>query len=298
MKRVGRWLAALFRWILVATVAVLVLVGIALAVVETGWGKNRLRELIVREGNQYLTATLEIGRLQGSLLRGIQLSDVRLSRDGDTIIQIDDVSVEYSIRELIDRGTSVRRIRLARPRVVVAREPDGRWNLGALIKRDTQQEERRGPGRPLHLMSIEVTDGHVVVREPLKFGAARPPTEYEDLDLALSFDYVPVDWQLVFSHASWKGHAPELTVGSLTGTVANGSGGWRFTDLVVDTPKGHLTVTGEVDRSQTPSVLRFNAEAERFAFQEWAPILPVISRIGVTAGFKATLEGPPTNSRP
>src|SRR5688572_27958228 len=145
MKRMGRWLATLFRWILVATVVVLLLVGIALAVVETGWGKNRLRELIVREANQYLTATLEIGRIQGSLIRGIQLSEVRVSRRGDTITQIDDVSVEYTIRELVDRGTSVRRIRLARPRVVVAREADGRWNLGALIRQETRREERRGP---------------------------------------------------------------------------------------------------------------------------------------------------------
>ena len=34
-----------------------------------------------------------------------------------------------------------------------------------------------------HLESIEVTDGHVEVRDPLKFGAATLPSQYDDLDL-------------------------------------------------------------------------------------------------------------------
>ena len=38
------------------------------------------------QANQYLTATLAIGRLEGSLVRGIQLGDVRLSREGRTLI--------------------------------------------------------------------------------------------------------------------------------------------------------------------------------------------------------------------
>ena len=42
------------------TVALLVLVGVALAVLETAWAKNQIRALIVRQANEYLTATLAI----------------------------------------------------------------------------------------------------------------------------------------------------------------------------------------------------------------------------------------------
>src|SRR5262245_2931161 len=70
----------------------------------------------------YTTLFRSIGRLQGSLVRGIELSDVTLTRDGRTIISIDDVAVSYSIRELIDRGTSIRQIRVVRPRVIAEKE--------------------------------------------------------------------------------------------------------------------------------------------------------------------------------
>ena len=58
-----------------------------MAAAETGWAKNQIRSLIVRQANQYLTATLNIGRLEGSLFRGLQLGDITLDRDGHTIIK-------------------------------------------------------------------------------------------------------------------------------------------------------------------------------------------------------------------
>src|SRR5437763_10163246 len=97
-------------------VLVLILIGIGLGLVETGWAKNQIRALIVRQANQYLTARLDIGRLEGSLLRGIQLGDIRLSRGDETLISIDDVSLSYSIRELLQPGLVIKRISVARPR--------------------------------------------------------------------------------------------------------------------------------------------------------------------------------------
>src|SRR5436190_1872559 len=84
-------------------------------ILESSWAKNRIRGIIVRQANQYLTATLEIGRLEGTFFRGIQLGDIRLSRNGRELIAIDDVSLNYSLRELFQPGVVIRKIRLARP---------------------------------------------------------------------------------------------------------------------------------------------------------------------------------------
>src|SRR5262245_59807781 len=97
------------------TLSVLIIIGIALAVLETGWAKNQIRRFIVRQANDYLTATLEIGRLRGSLLSGLELGDIRLSRDGKTLIAIDDVALSYSLRDLFQRGVVIKEIRLVRP---------------------------------------------------------------------------------------------------------------------------------------------------------------------------------------
>src|SRR5947207_13971444 len=114
-RRVRRLGVVLGKTIVYVTAAILILLGAGLAVLETGWGKNRIRELIVRQANEYLTATLEIGRLEGSFFRGIKLGDIRLSRDGRELIAIDDVSLSYSLRELLQEGVVIKSIRPARP---------------------------------------------------------------------------------------------------------------------------------------------------------------------------------------
>ena len=124
---------------------ILLVVGLVFFAFETGWGKNLLRALIIRQANQYLTATLEIDRLQGSLIRGLELTGVRLSLDGRLLVAIDGVSLSYSIRELIDQGTVIRRILITRPRVSAGRLPDGRWDLSALVRREARDRQRTGP---------------------------------------------------------------------------------------------------------------------------------------------------------
>jgi hypothetical protein len=232
-RRVRRLGVVLGKTIVYATAAILILVGAAIAVLETGWAKNRIRHLIVRQANEYLTATLEIGRLEGSLLRGIQLGDIRLSRDGRTLVAIDDVSLSYSIRELIQRGTVIRRIRLTRPRVVMSRTADGRWDLTTLVRREAREQKATGPGRPIEIESIEVQDGAVTLNAPLDFGAAHAPTRYESLDFKGAFAYRPVHWRLTFEKVSWRGHDPDLTMNHLAGALESGARAFVFHDLAV-----------------------------------------------------------------
>ncbi|HXI27087.1 MAG TPA: AsmA family protein, partial [Vicinamibacterales bacterium] len=290
-----RHVSTRFAKILVGLVVViLILVGLGIAAVETGWAKNRIRDLIVRQANNYLTATLTIGRLEGSLFRGLQLGDITLARGGRTLIHIDEVALSYSIRELIDRGTVIRRVRLVRPRVEGARLPDGRWDLGALVKRESREEERTGPGRPIAVQSIEVVDGHVHLHDPLDFGAAHVPTDFQNLNALFSFTYVPVRWTLDFTRVSWIGREPELSVNPLSGRFGRGPTGWFFETFSVQTARSQFTLDGTIKpiREGVPTVLDLRVRAARFAFQEWSGVLRGLKNIAVESSFDTSLKGP------
>jgi len=292
----GRWRrigSGLARGLLLVALVVLLLLVAAVVLLQTAWSRDQIRALIVSQANRYLTATLSIGGLSGSLLRGIELDDVRLSRGDSTLVAIDRVTVSYSVRELVSNGTMIRRLTLDRPRIVVAREPDGRWNLAALVRRDTQRNRRTGPGRPIAINAIEITDGSVSLLDPLAFGAAHVPTRFEHLNTDLSFAYKPVTWTLDFSRASFVGTEPDLTVSTLSGVVSNGDAGWLFDKLHVVTPRSEFTLDGRIDRRQTPTSLALNVSAPRFAFQEWSGVLRGLSNIAVESAFDARLAGPP-----
>ena len=262
------------------------------AVVETGWAKNLLRGLIVRQANEYLTATLSIGRLEGSLFRGLQLGDISLGREGHTLIRIDEVALTYSIQELIRKGVVIRSVRLTRPYLVGARSADGGWDLAALVKRDSRQDNRTGPNRPISIESIDVIDGRISLQDPLDFGAVHAPTDYQALNASFSFAYVPVRWRLNFTRLSWVGHKPDLVVSPLTGTLGRGPGGWFFERFTVNTPRSAFTLDGEVDNSTSPTQIDLHVRASRFAFQEWAGVIRGLKNIAVDASFETSLKGP------
>ncbi|HEX3645185.1 MAG TPA: translocation/assembly module TamB domain-containing protein [Vicinamibacterales bacterium] len=272
--------------------AALVIALLALALVETGWAKNLIRDLIVRQANEYLTATLSIGRLEGSLLRGLQLGEISLGRGGHTLIRIDEVALTYSIRELFQHGVVIRSVRLTRPEVVGAKMPDGRWDLGALVKRESREQNRTGPNRPIEIQTIEVIDGRISLQDPLDFGPAHVPTDFQRLNARFSFVYVPVRWTLNFSNVSWVGHVPDLSVSPLTGRFGRGPHGWFFEGFTVQTARSAYTLDGTINTELNPTVLDLRVRAPRFAFQEWAGVIRGLKNIAVDASFDTSLKGP------
>lgn len=289
LRRAAHRLARIVVYVLAA---ILIVIGVGLSVLETGWAKNRLRQLIVGQANDYLTATLSIGSLSGSILRGLELGQVQLAKDGRTLISIDEIALSYSIRELIDAGTVIRRVRLTRPRFVISRESDGRWDIGAMVKRERREGRQTGPNRPIVVQRIEITDGNVQLNNPLDFGAAHVPTHFDAIDAVFAFAYYPVRWRLDFDHVSWSGSAPDLTMNRLAGALGNGPSGWFFEKLSIRTPQSEYTVSGRVLRSAQPTALDLEVHAKRFAFQEWSGVLRGLKNIAVEASFDTTLKGP------
>lgn len=291
-SRALRIAVGLTRGLVYAVALLLLLIGLAFAAAETAWGKDRLRRLIIQQANLYLAGTLEIDRLEGSLVRGIELQNVRLSRDGRALLAVADVSLSYSLRELFETGVVVRRVRLTRPRITAGRQPDGRWDLAALIRREAREQQRRGPSRPITIQSIEVIDGIVDLRDPLRFGAANASTRYDSLNALLTFTYEPVSWRIRVERASWTGRAPDLTVSSLSGDISSGRDGLSFAGLRVQTPATVFTLAGRIVRDPQPTRVDLRVNAERFSFQEWAGVIRQLQNVAVEAAFDVSLKGP------
>ncbi len=281
----------LLRTIVVAVAVVLVGVGLALLVAQTGWAKNRIRSLIVSQANEYLTGTLAIERLGGSLVRGLELDGVRLTRDGDTLVVIERVQVAYSIRELVQHGTVIRRLRLVRPEIHGARNPDGSWNLSGLVRTRPPRPSARSP-RPLEISSIDVVDATVRLTAPVTAGPVHVPADLEHLNAALSLAYAAPVWTIGLQAVSWQGHDPELPMKHMAGTLGIGGGLVTFRAYTVETPTSAFRLDGTLDRRESPTRLDLDVHAGRFDFQAWGGILPGLSKIGVVAGFDVKLRGP------
>ncbi|MGE3706044.1 MAG: hypothetical protein AB7I13_12265, partial [Vicinamibacterales bacterium] len=122
---------------------------------------------------------------------------------------------------------------------------------------------------------------------------------FTDLNGTIRFERRAPAWALTFTDLAWHGQAPDLSVERLDGRLANSGSDWGFEQMQVVTPRSSFRVDGAIERpAATPaspppsSRLRFDVDAERFAFQEWGGLLPGLRNIAIEAAFRLRLSGP------
>src|SRR3954471_4218231 len=183
VKRIAHVLIIVLTLLVGATAA-------ALIVSQTAWFKNWLRGYIVREANQYLNGTLSIERLGGNLFFGVEMENIGLSMDGSQVVAVKDLGLDYNVFELITKGLSVDNIRLDQPVIYLRREGDT-WSLSRLVKKQEQEADRQGPGKPVSIDDIGISDGSIVVEGPVGTSGVEVPKKFDRLDAKLSFKYEP-----------------------------------------------------------------------------------------------------------
>ena len=103
-----RALRRLSRYVAIAVLSLVILLGAGVAVTQTSWFKNWLRQKAVSQAAQYLNGELTITRLSGNIFTGVALEGVALHHEGQTVVAMDRLSVDYSLLTMISDGAHLR----------------------------------------------------------------------------------------------------------------------------------------------------------------------------------------------
>src|SRR6187549_1946155 len=111
----------------------------AVIVTQTTWFKEWLRGFIVRQADDYVNGRLTIGRLDGNLFFGVEMEDVDVTVNGEQVVALKDVGVDYNFLTFLADHVVLDHIRLNQPTVHLEKTQSG-WNLGKLIKAQTPEK--------------------------------------------------------------------------------------------------------------------------------------------------------------
>ncbi|MDQ3211857.1 MAG: hypothetical protein M3Q85_04225, partial [Acidobacteriota bacterium] len=255
-RRTGM-IRALRRTMQVVAIIGTLLVGalaLALIVSQTPWFKDWLRRYVVRESKQYVNGDLTIGGLGGNLLFGVDLTDVAVDVSGERVVAVRALELDYSIYQLITRGLVLSQITIDQPVLRVRRDAQG-WNLAGLVKRESKEADREGPGRPISLPAIVITDGAMSIDDRTANPAVILPRRIDDLDVRVAFEYEPVHYTLTVEHIGFRGTSPALTVGSLSGTLSLRDDNLYVEKMSIKTAESSLKIDGVIEQYlSTPAV--------------------------------------------
>ena len=130
---------------------------VLLTVLQTDWLRERLRGVAVTQAAKYLTGQLTIGKLSGSLWRGVVLDDVTLAQPDGIVFHADRVTVRYDVVTLIHRQIVLDDIVIAQPNVRVVQGASG-WNVAHLMRPSTG-----GPAKDFRVNRLQLVNGDVMI---------------------------------------------------------------------------------------------------------------------------------------
>src|SRR5688572_17175254 len=231
--RAGR----VFRYVLVGTLfLVLLVVATGLLLLDSRWGTERVRRLIVSRANGALAGTLSIQSMSGSLIGGdVRLVGVALVQEGIDVFRADEVQLRYSLPQMMS-GLDVADVVVTRPRVAVVQDPESRaWNVAQLTRRSG------GGGRPtLAIRRLQVINGDVEIR-PVEAAAQHVAALDTTLGLRMNRDAVHLE---VTALSARDGHTG-VAVRRMRGDVTFAAGAVTVTDLNLATDASAITGTVE-----------------------------------------------------
>ncbi|MCC5935321.1 MAG: translocation/assembly module TamB domain-containing protein [Balneolales bacterium] len=156
-------------WILLLSI-VLLAVGLRQAL-KADWVFELIRAQAVTLVSETTGAEFELRRMQGDLLSGIRLYDVRLTLPGETepAVRLDTLELDYRLRSLLRRTIEIPRLHLSGLDVRAEQLPDSSWNLMQLVP-ESDQPEPESPepfGFTVKLADFELRRTSINITAPL-----------------------------------------------------------------------------------------------------------------------------------
>ena len=253
-----RALRRLSRYVAIAVLSLVILLGAGVAVTQTSWFKNWLRQKAVSQAAQYLNGELTITRLSGNIFTGVVLEGVALRHEGQTAVAMDRLTVELQPAD-DDLGRADLRFDDAAtiPTILLQRDNAG-WNFSRFVKTRRNTGGRGAP--PITMQSIAINNGHLIVQRSRPARRRPHPPQH-----AVPFR-VRKAWHRDLDRPVFCRRS-EMTVRRLAGDLRFDRGSMRARDLAIETDRTKL-VTAISYSGPQERLLELQLDAERLSLPE------------------------------
>jgi len=267
----------------------------AAIVAQTTWFKEWLRAFIVRQAADYVNGRLDIGRLDGNLLFGVELENIRITMEDQTVVEIADVGLDYNVFTFLTGTVALDDIRINQPVIRVRKTGDG-WNILHLIRVRTPDSPPRR--RPIAIGEIGVTDATIYVEEPAEARAVGTagvmvPARIGRLDASVGVTSDADALTIDLAHVSLRADEPYLGINALSGVIRRTDEAMTLERVALRTEESSLSVDGVIRTpDEGPDTLDLHLSSDKFVVDEIARVVPALHGYALQPAFEIDARGP------
>jgi uncharacterized protein involved in outer membrane biogenesis len=265
----------------------------AVIVTQTAWFKEWLRGFIVRQAEDYVNGRLSIGRLDGNLFFGVELENIDVTMNGQKVVEVQDVGLDYNAFSFIAGHIVLDDIRLNKPRIRLEKTAEG-WNITRLIKARTPDPDEPKTRRPLEIGEIGVTDGELEFNgQPVGTSGVDVPGRIEKLNASIGITSDADALDVKISHVSLRAEEPHLAINDLSGRIVRSENQLHFENVSLRTEETSMRINGTLHNIENGApAVDMTVSSDKLALQEIARIVPAVNGYVMQPAFELTAKGP------
>ena len=265
----------------------------AVIITQTTWFKEWLRGFIVRQAEDYVNGRLSIGRLDGNLFFGVELGDVDVTMNGKTVVDVEDLKLDYNVFTLIGGDVVLDEIQLARPMLRLERTAEG-WNLTELIKAQTPDPDEPKTRRTIEIHEIGISDGTLLVEgEAVGTSGVDMPARIDRLNASIGVKSNEDELTVDVGHVSLRASEPNFGINELSGVIRRTVDEVELRNVSLRTEESSLQVNGLVKGIESGKpVVEIKATSDKLTLSEIARLVPALQGYTMQPAFEITASGP------
>ncbi len=225
--------------------------------------------------NQSLNGNLEITEIEGNPLSHFSVRELRIFQNGEEVISLDELEVDFRLRGIIRKKIAVELIHVNGARISLVEDADSIWNLQKLlVSKDVKPIENKAPRKPwnIQLEDIRISnfEASIAARDSIK-----TIPQSLNFDASLSFIYHRAFMELNLSRFELMTQQPSLQISHLTFQAGMTDSVITWNDFELQLPNTNIYSKGSIPLNKLDhSEVSLNASPFCFDdFEEWVPAL-------------------------
>jgi len=262
-------------------------------VTQSAWFKEWLRGYIVRQADHYVNGKVSIGQLDGNLFSGVKLGDVGVTVNGEKVVDVKDVSLDYNAWTLVRGDVVLDEITLTRPMLRLEQDGQG-WNLAHLIRARTPDPDKPKNRPTLEIGQLTISDGTLYVDQgAVGTKGLDVPARIDKLDALVGVRSNEDELTIDINRVSLRAEGPNIGINKMSGTIRRTRNALTFDKVAITTEESGLRVDGTVSNIEgQKAVVDLKASSDKLALNELAKLFPSLRGYHVQPAFDLVARGP------
>ncbi len=205
-----------FRISLYIILSLLVICLLLILFSQTSLFKNWLRDLLTEEINKNLAATIQIENISGNIFNKVNLSNIFLVTNHDTLIHINKLELHYNLIALLEKKIYLKKIDLQISTIHLYQTADSSWNVTKIIPPKAQTDSMKKDTTKIFPFEIFLDDFRAKIdRVNIESFRELIPREIHEIHLNLSATISETSQKFHLQQFSFQTVQPDISVRNL-----------------------------------------------------------------------------------